>query len=244
MPKKLATLVVGVVVAFSIVHPLAARAASHKVRFFENSDSTMYGVHGQWDDPFINQGIDCPNSGVNYLQSFVRVEFPGGSKFIETGVEHDKDAACDTEGFYYQQFDIGSGTQFFVDPAFSVSNANHEYAINQVNGDWFSRVDGGSTYERKCCNFFQIDDANQVRVGMECQQDTAGDCLSDGKVNPNNGLTYKPSPAHSGSWPPWGGTDGRCLDYSEQARGKWNSDTSVQYSFNESISGSLTSPSC
>ena len=236
--RLIAICVAGFAVCFAMVGP--ALAANHKVRFWEDGDNTMYGVHGQWDDPLISQAIDCPSSGVNWLQSFVRVEFPGGSDFIETGVSHEKGTSCSAIEYYYQAYDLGSGPQLFTDPNYSVSDTSHEYSVNQLMGDWYSKVDGGSSFSRNCCNFVQIDDANEVRVGMECKQDTAGDCLSVGKVNPANNLTYKPSPSYSGTWPGWTNTGGECADYGHQARGKWNSATSVQFSFNVSIIGSIS----
>lgn len=53
--------------------------------------------------------------------------------------------------------------------------------------------------------------------------------------------TLKVKRADNGSWVDWSGQDGWCVEYGDNARGKWkNSDTEIAAGFNVSISGSLT----
>lgn len=222
----------------------AASAAMDRVRFWDKvGTNSTYGVHGQWDDPLINQGIDCPSSGINSLDSFVRADGMG-SEYVETGARHGKNSSCNPFEYFYAEWDTGSGGQGATDIDLGISNVNHDYVVNRGSSQWYSRVDGGSSFEFVCCSSAQIVLANEERVGMVCTQDSSGGCLSVGKVHPANELTFKPGPTYSGAWPSWAGRDGECADYSRGARGNWNTSTGVQFSFNVSVSGSITGPSC
>jgi hypothetical protein len=216
-----------------------------RVRFNENTDSSMYGVHAQWDDPLLQQAIACPNpNDSNWITAFVRVIQSNTGDFIETGAVYSKtniSGNCSSFQNYYTEWDLGGGEFGTLLSGEGIPDGNHDYSINQVNGTWHSRIDGGASEDWTVGTSLDMGLADVARVGGLCHRHNSGaSCNSDGKVNPANTLTYKPSSGHSGSWPDWAGKDSACADYSDNARGKWNSATSVQFGFNVSISGSVT----
>jgi hypothetical protein len=232
----------------------AHASSTTRVRFEETTDATMYGVHGVWDGPLINQSISCPNNDfqINYIDVFVRGNGNTSGEYIEGGARYQKqfyggDCSGGSRQLYYAEWDIGSGTQGLVSIN-QIINGTREYALNQLSsGDWYFRVDGGLEFEIQNWNSSQISYFDLVRVGSLCYRQngaSGSDCDSTGKVNPANYLTYKPYNSYSGTWPDWAGEDSECVDYSHEARGKWNSTTGVQFGFNVTISGSFTGPSC
>jgi hypothetical protein len=201
------------VLAFSAASMLLVSQAQAvsvtKVRFNESTDGTMYGVHSAWDDPLTSQAISCPNNDfqINFIDVFVRGNGTTGSEYIEGGVRYQKQhfgGSCSggSRQVHYSEWDIGSGTSGYVSTD-EIDDGNHDYALNQLSsGDWYFRVDGGSTFEVSLWDSGDIPFFEVVRLGGLCHREngaTGSDCDSTGKVNPANDLTYKPSNSYSGA---------------------------------------------
>lgn len=239
----------GVAFLLLISAQVAAASSTTRVRFEETTDSTMYGVHASWDHPLMSQSISCPNNylDINYIDAFVRGN--QGSMYIASGARYQKQNTGSNCGggarqMYYSEWDIGSGTSGLV-YLVSIADGAHDYALNQLSGDWRFRVDGGSTLDFSNWTSADIADLALVRMAGLCYRTSGGtDCDSTGKLVPASNFTYKPSASYSGTWPDWAGKDSECVDYAQNARGKWDSATSADLGFNVTISGSLTGPSC
>lgn len=242
----------------SIVSVSSASAALdyHFAVFEERTVGTYHGVTGTWDDPTFT-GMNCapPNSTNHMLVAMNLQAYGDHLEYAQIGFIQDKDSSCNT-GYYYfwEHWTESLGDVQGVITSITPRGTGRKFGIDKdttgascgAGVDWCYDYNINGTTRHTCCADYSgwgsmVDPGTQI----ECQDNTVdGDCPNGAGLAEVSNLQAKGT---GDVWNDWSGMDYACVDYgsgSGSAFAKWVSGTDVKFSFNQSITNSLTSPPC
>ena len=218
--------------------------------YYETTGNIMRGVHAHWTDETWTD-IPCPDqtSYPNRVNTDINNHF--GNGWTQLGYQQYKwtfpKTGCQPPDVkYYWEWNspgyygYNKGTITSVQPRstrdFSVTRGASGCAAG-VSYCWRFAID--STIRHTCCgDFVDMPYTGAVSVQTECVDDNFNsDCPATGLVDPIDDLKYKDSADNLNDW---SGKDADCVEYTESARGKWTSDTSVKGGYNVNVTNSLT----
>jgi hypothetical protein len=250
-----ATAVVAVFFLVPILASTASAGSTTRAYFKETgpSGTNMRGVHGTWDAPAESLDIPCPGGGqITTVATYLYGNFDDGTYWMKVGNQYTQTEGSPCGAIEKDNFWEYLSYAGYYGSLVSFNSGVHDYALTRVdtgcggaNYCWRLRIDGGSVLDVPCC---YSDEAvapyahlDVGRVGMYCTRTSGGqnaDCPATAKTDTQHSLTLKR--ADNGNWIDWSGKEDACVDYAQEARGKWISDTSVLDGFNIAMANSLT----
>jgi hypothetical protein len=182
------------------------------------------------------------NTQNTMLVQYLKHKVPDGAGGCVVEYEHDWAWSSNFSSYCTS---LGLSTPCLGEDSFSLQYGQwHTYSVYRspsgcasgVSYCWHFDNENGTFHT--CCGD-TISEADYAEVYLNCynQHDQAGsNCGSSGEVNGIDNLQIKDT---GDGWVNWAGKDQACVDYGQQARGKWNSATSLDVAYNINIGGSI-----